>query len=117
MKLDIEPVNVRLRRLQTQIKCIEADYRKFTPRLNDYRLSINPNENATEHVERIHVDWVIPEEWAVILGEIMHNLRSALDNLIWQLVLPGDSEPGDNHEFPIAHDRDWYDKVAPRKLR
>ena len=25
--------------------------------------------------------------WGVLIGEILHNLRSALDHLIWQLVI------------------------------
>ena len=41
--------------------------------------------------------------WAVILGDAVHNLRSALDHLIWQLVLLDTGKDGSNeHQFPVA---------------
>ena len=46
-------------------------------------------------------EWPSPP-WGVIAGEIVHNLRSALDGLVWQLVLlHGDEEPGEHNQFPI----------------
>jgi hypothetical protein len=45
-----------------------------------------------------------PDEtaWAVLLGDFVHNLRSALDHLIWQLVLLNSAKPGDQNQFPIC---------------
>lgn len=41
--------------------------------------------------------------WGAIVGDIAHNLRSALDQLVWQLVLlTGRQAPGSKHQFPIA---------------
>ena len=50
----------------------------------------------------------VPVEWSVTLGEILHNLRSALDHLVWQLVLANGQTPGRHSAFPIATDsRSW----------
>lgn len=38
---------------------------------------------------------------SVILGDLIHNLRSALDHLAWQLVLANNSEPTKRTQFPI----------------
>ena len=38
---------------------------------------------------------------AVIVGDIVHNLRSALDHLAWQLVLLDGRPPNENTAFPI----------------
>lgn len=47
--------------------------------------------------------------WSVIVGDIVHNLRSALDHLVWQLVLLANARsPGPQHEFPIALDEQVY---------
>jgi hypothetical protein len=43
----------------------------------------------------------LPLRWAVIMGEIVHDLRSALDHLIWQLVLTNKLVPGRANQFPI----------------
>jgi hypothetical protein len=42
--------------------------------------------------------------WGVRIGEFLHDLRSALDNLIWQLVLLNGKEPWDRNQFPIYSD-------------
>jgi hypothetical protein len=51
-----------------------------------------------------------PDEtaWAVLLGDFLHNLRSALDHLVWQLVLLNGAEPGAHNQFPISSRRDTY---------
>ena len=42
-----------------------------------------------------------PDEWGVLIGEIAHNLRSALDGLAWQLALLKTTAPYDRTAFPI----------------
>lgn len=45
----------------------------------------------------------LPEEWSVIVGEIAHNLRSALNLLAWQLALLETPNPCNETAFPIFH--------------
>ena len=40
--------------------------------------------------------------WGVLLGDFLHNARSALDHLVWQLVVLNGAKPGTNNQFPIA---------------
>jgi hypothetical protein len=56
----------------------------------------------------------MPDEWrvrvAVILGETVHNLRSALEQLAWQLVISHSGRPKGPKlktrvEFPIKYHR------------
>jgi hypothetical protein len=48
-----------------------------------------------------------PLRFAVIIGEIVHDLRSALDHLIWQLVAanPNGKGPSSRNQFPIYTDK------------
>ncbi len=59
--------------------------------------------------------------WGAIIGEIVHDFRSALDNLVWQLVKLNEREPDGGHSFPILEDepskgfavqmrREWTDR-------
>jgi hypothetical protein len=49
-----------------------------------------------------------PEGLGVIFGDLLYNLRSALDNLAWQLVLLGGGMPGRHTGFPILdHPDKW----------
>jgi hypothetical protein len=40
--------------------------------------------------------------WGVIFGDAIHNLRSALDHLVWQLVLLNGKTPSGANQFPIC---------------
>jgi hypothetical protein len=42
-----------------------------------------------------------PDRWGVLIGEIAHNLRSALDGLAWQLALLKTDRPYERTAFPI----------------
>ena len=52
-------------------------------------------------------------------GDVIHNLRSALDHLAYQLVLVGTPgvEPSRQVEFPIAKDEATYETDKPRKVK
>ena len=49
-----------------------------------------------------------PVEWSITTGEILYNLRSALDHLVWQLVINHGQTPGRHNNFPVTKDsRRW----------
>ena len=59
-----------------------------------------------------------PLRFSVICGDIVHNLRSALDHLVWQLVIVGRREPGKWNFFPIYTDSsDFMRDVKCRKRK
>ena len=43
----------------------------------------------------------LPLRWGVVAGDLVHDLRSALDHLIWQLVLASGAIPDEMNQFPI----------------
>jgi hypothetical protein len=43
----------------------------------------------------------LPSDWPLALGEILHNYRSALSHIAWQLVRLGPGRPGLGTDFPI----------------
>ena len=51
-------------------------------------------------------------DWSVRLGEILYNLRSALDHLVWQLVLANRQVPGRHNAFPIFQNDEIWNKQA-----
>ena len=53
-----------------------------------------------------------PIEWSIRLGEILYNLRSALDHLVWQLVLANGQTPGRHNAFPIVKTEEAWKKQA-----
>ena len=58
-----------------------------------------------------------PIDWSVRLGEVVYNLRSALDHLVWQLVLANGRRPGRHSAFPIFIDQGQFEDKAEPLLR
>lgn len=58
-------------------------------------------------------------KWGVLVGEIIHNLRSALDHLVWELVVleTGEGPITNKTQFPIfrtEHGKNAYDGRGER---
>jgi hypothetical protein len=53
----------------------------------------------------------------LIAGDAIHNLRSALDHLIWQLVKANGQEPGRANEYPIFECPERYEAEKGRKIQ
>lgn len=84
-------------------------------RENQPYLTIGQFETPRQYVVRFRVMREPPIMWSVIVGEIAHNLRSALDYSAWQLVLINNNTPGRWTSFPIFIDRAaWLKDVAQR---
>lgn len=64
--------------------------------------------NSSEWVVRFRVLEEPPLKWGVLIGDVVHNLRSALDHLAWQLVLRNGGEPSWRTQFPIYADENSY---------
>lgn len=64
----------------------------------------------------------LPRSWPVIVGDVLHNLRSMLDYIVWQLTVANGHHPP---QFPLAKGSPWkriqfpifLDKSAFRRMR
>jgi hypothetical protein len=70
-----------------------------------------------EWVERFQVRQEPPLRLGVILGDCVHNLRSALDHVIWQVTLLDGNTPDDGTQFPIASKSEsQFEAIAKRRI-
>ena len=60
--------------------------------------------------EKIPVPVAIP----LIIGDALQNLRSALDYLVWELVLAANGNPTNKHMFPICDTHDAFKEQVRR---
>src|SRR6266545_1165396 len=59
--------------------------------------------DAGNHQFRFTVGFPKPDlALSVIIGECLHNLRSALDHIVWQLVLANNQTPVKENMFPVC---------------
>lgn len=58
-----------------------------------------------------------PVEIGLVAGDVIHNLRSALDHLAWQLVLANGQTPSVSTCFPIFDSAERFQTMDARKVR
>ena len=77
----------------------------------------NPQKVRTEYdhkTRRLSVVFIdckqFPTEFSIIIGEVLYQLRSTLDHLIWQLIVHNNAEPPSKSGFPIFTSSSGYGK-------
>lgn len=49
-------------------------------------------------------------KWGLVAGDLVHNLRSSLDHLVWQLVLLHGGKPRRHNQFPVIRvEKDYWE--------
>ncbi len=106
-----------------RIAGIEAKFR----RAGDHAAELNALtehwlENGPKPVLRVDIDgeWEVgsvdvpsvPVDIPVILGDVIHNLRSGLDHLVYQIVTALGLKPGAHNYFPIAYDAKEFERLV-----
>lgn len=118
------------------LDAIDAKTNRARIRLSQLKLEIDEYISSPEVRERISVEFFDEEkrsnitlgstddphefvEWSVTIGEIVHNLRSALDHLVWQLVGDNGGQPSRANMFPIVslENRDNWESVSKNNLK
>lgn len=93
----------KLRRADLHLQELNAKIREY---MDAGHASISESYDPGNYSFEVRIEAAEPPNrllWGVILGDVIHNLRSALDHLVWQLVLLGAERiPGRQHQFPIA---------------
>jgi hypothetical protein len=75
-------------------------------------------ERATgDLITRVRVRRQPPTDLSITIGDVVHNARTALDHLAWQLVLANDAQPTDKTMFPIGKSREAFPSYAKACLK
>lgn len=72
-------------------------------------------QESGDLVEQVDGVQPVPPYVPLLVGEILHNLRSSLDHLIYGLLPEGGETRRDRSEFPIFLREDEFEKNARRK--
>src|SRR5260221_6201230 len=105
---DLSGVRAKLRRAHEHSEAYDDVYEAYVAS-HRYSIAFEYDHETGWHTFR----WVVVtepplEELALIFGDILSNLRSALDYLVWQLVLNSGRKPGRQTAFPIVkRQKDW----------
>lgn len=107
---------VKIERARKHLAELNGAVNRF---LNDgpYRVVPEFDRKTNQQVRRVKVTKEIPIEFGAIIGDITHNLRSALDLMAHQLVLNNGNTPTDNTAFPIGYNRQQFKTKAIPKIQ
>jgi hypothetical protein len=109
LKIKVERAKKHIRDLETTI--LDCRDKRLYAGLSD-------DDPQTGQIMRYY-EWlpVFPFEVLSIAGDAIHNLRSALDHLTYQLAIVGSGKPpGKCVQFPFANNRDAYESEKARKV-
>jgi hypothetical protein len=73
----------------------------------------NPEAGRRDLIFRVGEE--IPASLSLLSGDVVHNLRSALDHLMWQLVHANGGEPSYKTEFPVGRSETHFEAIRARK--
>ena len=115
-EMNLVGIHAKLRRAEQQIQIISDEADGICKDVQKYVFrEVRPDIDKQVWVYRGETPNA-PTSWSVIFGEILYNLRSALDHLVWQLVLANGQTPGRHNAFPITNDAQGWDKTKDNLL-
>ena len=97
----LDGVRAKLARANEHLARLESDTHAFLEN-EPYRFALEVDGH--DYVVRIKASREPPIELAIMLGDVLYNLRSSLDHLAWQLASLNGKPPAGT-EFPIFKDR------------
>lgn len=104
-KATISGIRAKLARADVHLQTLDREISGFLAE-NPYEFVGDFDSEREEFVAKARFKtYPLWNDWATIIGDCVHNLRSALDHLAWQLVLLNNGTPGRETSFPILEDR------------
>lgn len=102
MTPSLEGCRAKTQRAKEHFLQLYAAHQEFL-NLNPYGVIVDDDPDTGKKTLRARVSREAPEEWALIIGDVIHNLRAALDYLAWQLVELGGGKTGTGIQFPVLY--------------
>lgn len=91
---------LKIRRAREHLDVLQDALQEFKRR-DPYEVTCEADTKADQYIVRLKVRERPPPEWSPLIGDIVHNARSALDHLAYQLVRKNGRSPTNNTAFPV----------------
>jgi hypothetical protein len=104
----VRGVRLKIERAKKHIQDLDLAIRAFCNSEDTYTLA--PKDYPEIAHVGLQIDYVrpIPGDIGLGIGDAVHNLRSSLDHLAWQLVEAGGGTPNKDTYFPICQSEQQY---------
>jgi hypothetical protein len=100
-------IYARIARAKEHLASLRAQIEDFCRR-NAHEVRHEIDSESSEKIVVYYAREEIPVGWSILIGEIAHNLRSSLDQAVYDLTIRESGHPLDLTEFPIFADRERF---------
>jgi hypothetical protein len=109
----LEGIAERLKRADENILNVDSEIKRFLKETGNPEV-VYRELKAVEEFRQFWSHQTVPPRFGVLISEILHHYRSALDNLVWELLRQAGHSPKNPNliEFPIFGTR----PTAPDKI-
>ncbi len=100
---DLYGVWAKYERGMEQLTALHKEVLAFGKEPHPYTIFSHVNDEGTHYVFALKPNWPANrhDRWGAIIGEIIHDFRSALDQLVCEFVRLNGGDPRKSHSFPI----------------
>ncbi len=116
MLASLKDSRLKLKRARDDLATLQDHVREFLE-AEPYMVVLEMEKDRTEHVYYVYVRRNPPAYLGAIIGDVLHNLRSALDAIVWELSEKKDTLKDrelKSIQFPICEDGTKYDESPAR---
>jgi hypothetical protein len=109
-------IRVKIERAKEHIGQLEAEIRSFFM-TDPYKVGTKRDPQTRKLIYYLVSVREAPAKLSAITGDVIHNLRSALDHLAYHLVLVGGGSPSKQTYFPISDSAAKYKTESIGKIK
>jgi hypothetical protein len=110
----LESAFLKVERAEKHIRDLEGELEAFIAR-KPHRFIVKNDVKTGQPIIQIRIVEEPPKIFSVIIGDAVHNLRSALDHMVWELVGRDGGKQDERLAFPCSKTRDKFE-VAIDKI-
>lgn len=103
-----ESAIAKLNRAEFHINDLERQFKAFVER-KPHRFSVKHNEETGQPVIQIRFVEPVPLVFSLIIGDAVHNIRCALDHIMWELIRWDGGALHNHLKFIVRSDKGNYE--------
>jgi len=108
-----EGARTKIDRAREQTQTLQAEFQTFIDS-KPYAVPQILDEKTRRKTATYKITESFPLRWSAMIGEILHDLRSALDNTIYEMTCIEQGGPLKQTEFPVFDDESEYDRMTKK---
>jgi len=107
---------IKVERAKEHALQLQSEIEAFLDR-KPYQLIVESEPKSGDKIYRVKVSEQPPVRWGTIIGDVVHNLRTALDYLAYQLVVANNYTPHKYTYFPICDSKKKFEADGLKKVK